>query len=265
MLSKVIDSDSWGTYSQMATVTGDLNDAGLFVGSKTINIIDTGSYPGDNGSSSWQAQSTFVQTSSSIAIDGAETGTWNGTDNGMAATASHSIRLVANADLEDSNVEGQDYMLTNLAIGHGAARARMDGTYTRDTTASQCESWQTDAGTNSDTGLLRCSDSWGFDLTEGWNADDMSIDNNSTSGVAASHISVVQAETLPDALGSVSLNFDTGETYNCSDAIAATVTVDMDALGVACGQRLELDYNWVNCHDIMGDQHQDCEEGQCED
>ena len=64
--------------------------------------------------------------------------------------------------------------------------------------------WATETGSDADAGTVDCTETWGFTAAQGWNGDDYSIDNSST-GVAATYIDLVTADTLPAAIDSVTI------------------------------------------------------------
>ena len=69
--------------------------------------------------------------------------------------------------------------------------------------------------------------------------------------VAADYLTAVAAMSLPEAVVAVSIGFTGDEVYDCDDDIDHTVNVDMSNLDSVCTSPLQLDYDWVDCHQIF--------------
>lgn len=215
MLAKGMFSDPWGggTNSHQVQVTGSLNDAGEFVGSKSISMGHSSSWPG--GGSGF-GEMVAVQGTEQMDITGYDAGGYG--EGEWARTYSHSV--IARAELLDNNTAGTAYEIGNLAVGHGAAKVSMrDGT--------QYE-WND------------------FTRVEGWDGDTREVDYD----VSEEFVDYVVDAEVPEALSSLDIVFSQEESWDCSDPTEAVVSVDMMALDQQCSH-LEIGREWLNCFDLV--------------
>ncbi len=217
MVSKGFHADPEGQSAHEVHVTGDLNDAAAFSGTKTVEMAYTGTHGNDNHS----GEAVFVQGADFFSVDTYSSGTYEH-DGGQGT---HSDQVNATGELLDSNTPGQPYDIGDLALGHGAAKARFTGT------------WQQD----------QFEDEWDHTEVEGWNGDTRQVDPV----VSADFVDNVTGAQLVPVAPSVTVEFSPEESYGCDEPVEMVVPVDQVALDQACSG-LDLGHDWINCWDIIG-------------
>ncbi len=212
MMSVNVGGDADGIWSDRITVSGGLNDAGQFVGSKLVDVVH--GYDGQFGGG--YGEFSLVQRADEFSLDGFDSG-WQ--SNGSSQDV-YSRRLHAAVELLDANASEAPYDLSLLAVGHGAAKVQSNGE----------DSW----------GI------WDHLSTEGWNGDTAQPDDEAAGELLDD---VVNAELI--AIGDpTSIGFDGALAYDCNDAIEATVPIDQALLDEQCAA-LDMGWDWVNCWNII--------------
>lgn len=209
----VFEQDCTSGFS--STVTGTLNSAGEFVGSKGIAMNYTTEC---SDGSIFYGGSSVEQTADSMTLTGADAGTFIGGDGN---DGSYSVQVVAASELLDGNAADADpYNIGLLALGDGAVSG----------------SWSGSFGT----------DSWEDDFTEGWNGDTTEEDATA----AAEWLTIVSALDLPDAAEAVTVTFSGSDAYDCDDDVEAIITISDEGIFNSCSN-LELGHEWINCWDLI--------------
>jgi hypothetical protein len=226
MVSKNLRSSTSGSESVQIEVSAGFGDAGTFVGEKTVSVAHARD---DSEFGDSFGEIAFGQGENAFSVDGYDVGTFTHPEYG-SGTYGREVR--SEGALLDFNAEGSSYDIGLLAIGHGAARAHLSG-----------------------------SDSFGsWDETEveGWNGDTTLVDPDA----AAHFIASVSGATLVVPGSGVDVSFGNGETFDCATPAEATVTVNMESLDERCAH-LQLDHEWVSCHQIVEDSAPPCEGPEC--
>ena len=201
-----------GGGGRRVTVAGSLNDEGSFVGRKVVDL----EYSNDWGDGSGYGEMGFLQGVADFSVDGYDKHTFTyGEHSGTFSRQTH-----ARAELLDSNVPGDPYSMSLLAVGHGAANTRSVGK----------------------TGV----DEWTFEAVGGWNGDTTHPDDEA----AGDFLPAVAEAVLPAVSEGVDIVFEESETWDCGGPVEAVLSVDMIHLDAECSD-LELGWDWVNCHEII--------------
>jgi len=212
MIAKGNSHGPWGSDSHQVVVDGDLNDAGDFVGTKTITMSHSNTMSDGNTSN---GEMVVRQGSSSLDLDGFEAGSFtSGTEDMIFAN-----RVTSNAELIDFNTPGTTYQIGQLALGHGAAKMSMRN------------------GTR-----LQWTD---FTQVEGWNAATAQVDLDT----ASSFVDAVLDKVLPET-ADVVITFDPSQQFDCTGTPEATIPIDQLALDQACSA-LDLGHEWLDCWSLI--------------
>ncbi|MFQ5479556.1 MAG: dockerin type I domain-containing protein, partial [Candidatus Binatia bacterium] len=213
MVAKGVRSDpNRSSDSHQVQVQGNLNDFGQFVGTKTITLSHNSNWGVDTG----YGEMVVSQSADRVDLDGYDAGSYGEGD--WARSYAH--RVTAAVELFDTNVVGETYQISLLALGDGAAKVSMrDGT------------------------LYSWSD---FTEVQGWNGETKQVDYDA----AADFVSEVLDAELVEVADSVAIQFEEGQGWDCVDTAEAVVTIDQLALDMACAH-LDLGYDWINCFELI--------------
>lgn len=214
-------SSEWSG-SHQVDVAGTLNAAGAYT-EKTITMKNSGS---SATNTNWQ-EATLTQTPGAFTLNGYQKGTYsNGGDTGTYQEAAYG----AGEMLGDTSTD-----ISNLALGDGAVKVGAAYTWS-----------STQFGSGSDT---RTTDVFA------WLGDTMAPVTPATD---STFYSAANSGTTPTPAESVSVTFDTDQTWDCSDDVATAVTLpevqDSD-LQTACSQYGQND-GYISCYDVIGRQEQ---------
>jgi hypothetical protein len=212
-------ADAEGSGWHSVDVTGTLNSSGAYT-QKAITVRNKGSW-GGAGNLSWE-EGTVTQTPGNFTFSGYQAGNWQeGTANGTYGNSCYGLGEM----LGDTSTE-----LNQLAMGDGAAKYDISGTW----------SDPNGQGTYEEVG------------TDAWLGDDASpvvppSDSGFYNAANAGDLPTIQTQEI-------TIGFGTGESWDCTDDVGVGIVdlpqAQQSAMNAACSEYV-FDYGWINCYYII--------------